>query len=831
MSLSGGLWADGARWTYTPANGETPATLTDGVWTLQASVMDASARTLAIGTNNCGSVLLAKVGTASEIDLRGGVQDAAGASWTIVRLYGTAFKGKGGIPVASVVTPGTLGERGFAGQIFKENYGVTRIVIDEPEMTGIIANNVFMMVPAADVRLKAPKVTSLGGGGALSAAFLKNTDVTDWDLSGVRYFVDGAAFWNWSPTASTTSPTASIFRNRAFRGVLRLPSLVDPPPCSFANCPNMVGLELGSSNLLTKVGADIATNCASLVRVVLGGAEGWTLGARAFQSPNITNVVFCGIAPTFAAPFEIAFGTAETPARTMLFEIPRQDVSWTDVAQAARPATSAERAAFAARYGEDRLAALVGIVYPNVFKTAECQYLAWHANAARTYTVTLELDAQHPEHAVTVTPQKAAYAAGETVTITPAAGQEVFYWWGNVPAALRRAPSLTLAIDRNVKLRPLFRNRWTVTLAGEAAAETPATISDGVWTLNAKVLDPVARTLALGNGREGGAYADGNAGTGLLNLLGTFTEASGTAWTVTSLGVSKTFGGAGPTDFYAPETVVWSDQPLNRCTTMATFALVSTNAVGVIGNNNFVGTWYGDRYHKMLLAAPGLTGLGFYACDSQFLKATDVSEWDLSGLQGIGVNYPLSDTDGGSFFREKSFTGVLDLPAIRRLGVNVFSNTKRLTGLKLGAAGALTRIHANAVTNSAALVSVEIAGADDLQIDERAFASPNLANVRFARRPPTYGAAEGELVFGTEETEALAMNFNIRARRRGAWAAVVQTARAATEAERARYRFRFGDDAYLVGIVPPSAFRTAQEQFLSVGGLDDPVKGLLLIVR
>ena len=831
MSLSGGLWADGARWTYTPASDEAPATLTDGVWTLLASVMDASARTLAVGTNQCGSVLLAKTGAGSEIDLRGGVRDAAGTDWTIVRLYGAAFRDKNGIPFAAVVTPGTLGERGLAGQTFRENYGLTRIEIDEPDMTGIIANNVFMSAPAADIRLKAPKVTSVGGGGHLASSFLKDTDVTDWDLSGVRYFVDGANFWEATPTASTKSPEASIFRGRAFRGVLRLPSLVDPPPCAFANCPNMVGLELGSSNLLTKVGSDIATNCASLVRVVLGGAEGWTLGARAFQSPNITNVVFCGVAPMFAAPFEIAFGRDETAALTMLFEIPRQDASWTDIARMARLATPAERAAFAARYGEARVADLVGIVYPNVFKTAECQYLAWRTDAARTYTVTLELDAQHPEHAVTLTPQNAAYAAGETVTIAPAAGQEVFYWWGNVPPALRRAPSLTLAIDRNLRLRPLFRNRWQVTLAGEASAETPVTISDGVWTLNAKVLDPVARTLALGNGSEGGAYATGNAGTGLLNLLGTFTESSGTAWTVTNLGVSRSFSGMGPTDFYAPETVVWSGQPLNGCTTMATFALVSTNAVGVIGNNNFVGQWYGERYQKMLLAAPGLTGLGFYRPDNQFLQKTDVSEWDLSGLQGIGVNDPLRDTDGGGFFMGKSFSGVLDLPAIRRLGVNVFSNTKGLTGLKLGAAGALTRIHANAATNSAALVSVEIVGADDLQIDGRAFCSPNLAHVRFARRPPTYGAAEGELVFGTEETEALAMDFNIQARRRGAWAAVVRTARAATDAERVRYRRRFGDDACLVGIVPPSAFRTAQEQFLSVGSSDDPVKGFLLLVK
>ena len=41
----------------------------------------------------------------------------------------------------------------------------------------------------------------------------------------------------------------------------------------------------------------------------------------------------------------------------------------------------------------------------------------------------------------------------------------------------------------------------------------------------------------------------------------------------------------------------------------------------------------------------------------------------------------------------------------------------------------------------------------------------------------------------------------------------------------------FGDDAYLVGVVPASVFHTAQEQFLSVGAPDDPLRGLLFILR
>lgn len=833
LGAASGLWADEPRWTYTPASGDSPATITDGGWSLHVSVMDEAAHTLALGTNGCGSVIRERgAGATNTIDLRGGVADAAGTAWSIARIYGTALCGQYGISFDTVYTPGTLGEYGFAGQVFKQTTAAN-LFIDEPNVTGIILNNTFMSANVKNFLLKAPKLTVIGGSvGGFPQVFIQNTDVSDWDLSGIRHFVDGGVT-KWDETRQSSSPCnngSNMFRNKKFRGVLRLPSMVDPPADSFANCPNMVGLELGANDLMTKVGADIATNCPSLVRVVLGGAAGWTLGARAFQSPNITNVVFRSVAPTFDSLDEIAFGTAETASYTMLFEIPRHETSWSEVVSSARAATAAERAAFAARYGEDRLSDLVGIVFPNAFKTANCQYLAWGSGYA--CTISLTLDANHPEQAVVVTPQKDSYAAGETVTIAPAAGQEVFYWWGNVPREQRRAASLSFTIDQNIRLRPLFRNRWTVTVAGDAEAGTAATVSDGVWTLNATVLDPAARTLALGNGTNGGAYADGNTGTGCLNLLGTFTDASsGAAWTVTNLGKDKTFAGEGLTTLYAPEAVVWSGQPLRACKTMATFALVSTSAVGVIGNNNFVGEWFGDRYHEMLLAAPGLTGLGFNSADKQFLSESDVSEWDLSGLKGIGVNDPLTETLGGDFFKGKAFSGVMDIPSIKLLGTNVFANTTKMTGLKVGANGALKRIYPGAVSNSAALVSVEIGGSKGLQIDGGAFCSPKLASVKLLTTPPTFGAADGELVFGTDATEALSMNFNVKARRRGAWASVVSSARAATDAERERYRFRFGDDAYLVGIVPASAFHTAREQFLSVGAPDDPLRGMVFILR
>ena len=849
LGVALGLRADEPRWTYTPATGDSPASIMDGGWTLHVSVMDEAAHTLALGTNNCGSVILDKGANAtSTIDLRGGVADTAGTAWTIARIYGTAFSGRIGIPFVTIYTPGTLGEYGFAGQVFKAST-VAKLVIEEPDVTGLFINNTFMNAHPKEFLLKAPKLSVIGGSvGGFPGDFIQNTDVSDWDLSGIRHFVDGGVT-SWEPEQMPTASSASgnngsyMFRNKQFRGVLRLPSIVDPPACSFSNSLNMVGLELGTSNLMTKVGADLVTNCSALVRVVLGGTTGWTLGARAFQAPNLTNVVFRSVAPTFDAVGELAFGTAETAVCTMLFEIPRHDASWTEVISAVRTATATERAAFAARFGEARLSDLIGIVWPNTFKTANCQYLAWNSDTSRTYTISLTLDENHPEQAVVVTPQKDSYAAGETVTIAPAAGQEVFYWWGNVPKEQRRAASLSFTIDQNIRLRPLFRNRWTVTVAENAEAGSAATISDGVWTLNATVLDPSARTLSLGNGTEGGAYADGNAGTGCLNLLGTFTETSGAAWTVTSLATTdthRTFKCAstdahGPTAFIAPENVVWRGVPLRACTTLTTFALVSTNAVGILKNNSFYEI---PKLETVLLAAPGLDGVGQYAAgfdySNAFLRQSDVSEWDMSGVQGIGVNEPLSATSaegGGAFFNKKAFSGVLSLPSLMRLRELTLANTTRMTGLKVGANGALTRIEACAVSNSAALVSVEIGGVKGLQIDGGAFCSPKLASVKFLSTPPTFGAADGELVFGTEETEALSMNFNVKARRRGAWAGVVALARAATDAERARYRFRFGDDTYLVGVVPASVFHTAQEQFLSVGAPDDPLRGMVFILR
>lgn len=830
IGLSAGV-ASANSWTYLPAAGDDPAMITDGNWKVEVSVMDAEAHTLRVVNNSDESktAVISKT-SGSTLDLRGEVTDESGDSWTIARIGGWAL-GTSASGISTFYSPGTLGELGFGGQIFRAGLE-TKIVVDEPEMTGIIANNTFISVHVTDMLLRVPKVVALGGSsGAFPGDFIQNTDVSNWDLGGVKYFVGGGAAWNSTPTANDANG-CYFFRNKKFSGTLRLPSILDVPASAFMNCPNMSGLELGTNNLMKSIGAGAATNCASLARVVLGGAQGWTLGAQAFHSPNVTNVVFVGAQPTMTSFDEIVFGMEDTAAKTILFEIPRHDATWNDCTNDVREATAAERQEFAARYGAGRLDDLIGIVPPNVFKTAQVQYLAWCGGSPRTYTIDLTLDPNHPEHAIVVTPEKASYAAGESVTIAPVAGQEVAYWWGDVPKESCRATSLKLTIDRDIKLRPLFRNRWTVSTPDPLEAGAAVTITDGIWTFNASVRDAEKRTLTLGNGTEGGLYAAGNSGAGLINLLGTFREGglTGREWTVTDLGVFKTFQtNSGPTGLYAPETVVWNAQAVRSCKTLSVFALVATNAVGVIGNNNFYDNSLDANLTTMLLAAPGLTGLGFNSANGNFISKTDVSEWDVSGLQGIGINNPLTDTGTSDFFKNKKFKGVLDIPAIKWIGPKVLAGTSGMTGLKLGAKRAMTRIYQGAVSNATALVSVEIGGASNLQIDGQAFYAPKLREVKFLYGVPTL--ADDGIVFGTDDTPALSMAFKIRAARRSAWKSVIETAREATEDEKARFRLCFGDDAYLAGVVPATTFRTAQEQYLVVGGPNDQPRGLILLIK
>lgn len=383
---------------------------------------------------------------------------------------------------------------------------------------------------------------------------------------------------------------------------------------------------------------------------------------------------------------------------------------------------------------------------------------------------------------------------------------------------------------------------WELELP-EAAGITnnaPVVLTDGNYRLKAWVRTASAKTLGIGvpgdnlNGTTGLALMKDAAGkyigSGDLDMRGAITvNGVVTDWRITRIGQ------------YAFHSV--SAAPWNECwlpTTLSDMAgstfqgtgltsghnifhIVAPNMAGELPNNTFLSS----RCPRVLeLKIPKVTCLAGYWSRTgydDFLADTDVSDWDLSSVQSMANGSSQPKTASGWIFRWGSYRGTMHLPSLKYLNGMSFLNARNLNGLEIGRNGTLEYVGRDAAKNCASLGSIVLGGkSTGWTISTNAFYSANITNVTFLTVPPVY-EDPNSIIFGTEETPARQIAFHIPARDsygwQEHWSRFVAGARLPTDAERADFVSRFGAYAAegLVGVVPPVAFRTAQEQWLVVG--------------
>lgn len=537
------------------------------------------------------------------------------------------------------------------------------------------------------------------------------TDVSNWDLSTLKTV--GYAFWN-----------------TGLSGCLSLPVVETLADWAFGDCHSLHEARLGETSKSVKsIGANVliardmgaGRAVGRLKRLVIGGADGFTVGANAFGGQPLEEVVFTGGVPAFADGFRFA----DAAARTVFFAVPRGDAAWeTALAGKVTPLSDAERRAIQ-KANPDRPMPF-GVVAADAFRTVHEQYVCDVAEAARC-RVTVEHDAFFGD-AVEVSSDLApgsdgSYAAGTTLTLTPkpSATGTFHKWYGDVPNGMCAETPLTLVVSNDTWVLARFTHPWTL-------SEDLKTASNGNFTINVTVKDG-NRALGLGNGTAHGLFADSDEGVGTLDLGGdVLLPGDGTPWTFVvweacgSLLVRERNGKGAVTTLFTPGTLTdlsWAQLFAVDESGQASYRTV------VFDEPKMGGLWCNWNGHasltRLILQTPSLTAAfdQNYAFWGMPLSETKLDWWNLPRLASLA-----SQAWANDYGRHMEASGTLRLPSLCVVQKEALAWMPNVEAVELGGRKRrtyVTEIGARAFAHDPRLRSLRVHNAAGLTVGEAPF--------------------------------------------------------------------------------------------------------------
>ena len=472
--------------------------------------------------------------------------------------------------------------------------------------------------------------------------------------------------------------TLTIVRDRAFQnwnasGVLSLPKATVLSNDCFRSCRYMTEARLGTAATATMqfFSAAFSGNTA-LKKVTLGSAGGVHFhAANVFANCPLEEVTLGGPVPT--ADDGLAIVWPDTAERTMVFAVPRGDAAWeavlADPNKLKTRLTEAEQEAFFVAHPGRHIP--FGVVDKSVFHTRHDQLVAYNDQPGG-YALTIERDTFFDD-AVAVASDRAPTADGRympgttvTLTATPNATGAFRRWYGDVPDGAADQATLTLTLTNDVWLYCRFVHPWTL-------APDRKTASNGNFTVNCRVDDASARTLALGNWTWGGLYAADDVGQGVCDLGGpVILEGDATPWTFVSWGdkMGALCGlkhGKGAADtLLSPGTLrtMTREQFLHHSSTPD----ARSYRMFIFDEPTMTGTWGGWAtcgqfdLTRLILRLPSLTAFAGDACLWNLpLSETKFDWWDLRGLTTLTA----TAWYGVDWNVRAPASGRLSLPALR----------------------------------------------------------------------------------------------------------------------------------------------------------------------
>lgn len=306
-------------------------TLSDGVWTLNATPTDANARHLKIEqtTNAVEKARTGGLNLMGRIYTKGAVGSDA-ARWTIVEIGYGAFNG---FSIASFDAPTTLVT--FGGQAFNGAMSLSRVNIQCPNLTKFGEYGFMFGNSVANLVFDVPLLGAIGKTGKdFAYETFSETDLTTWNLSGLTN-VYNAGFAILGPGP---------------KGTLSLPNINMASNFAFAGWKNLSAVALGTNGTLKALGSQIFSgNTAALKRLDFGTSAAFTAQPDTFLAAADTplpleEVWFAGSAPSVETLDCILAqrSVATDGTKPVKIYAPMMKPSWQVVC---RPIASTERAA------------------------------------------------------------------------------------------------------------------------------------------------------------------------------------------------------------------------------------------------------------------------------------------------------------------------------------------------------------------------------------------------------------------------------------------------------------------------------------------------------
>ena len=228
------------------------------------------------------------------------------------------------------------------------------------------------------------------------------------------------------------------------------------------------------------------------------------------------------------------------------------------------------------------------------------------------------------------------YCRGTTITLTavPNATGTLRKWYGDVPREGWTNATVSFVLERDSWVYARFVHPWTL-----SADKT--TMGNGHFTVNVSVLDEAAHTLTVGKAAEAGLPADGDTGSGTIDLGGPIRLAGdNTIWTIGKFANNRgsqsfPISRGGPFRYLSPGTV-------------ATRGTAQPFHCGDSGKD--APPLFGTSYEMIILDEPSATAATALFGDYAFTAQTNVSrlivqEPKVGELSGVRVFGPMLLTD------------------------------------------------------------------------------------------------------------------------------------------------------------------------------------------